>query len=781
MDLETLKQLASDGDLEAAEQLWTEADRAGDADLALLACTASGNLEHFEALAKRLWEAGQWKELAALCEAFGFVLDKERAEAIAALLKAAHGRRKVRLLSPEAVLATVAEAVRSTEAWAFRHGGSHPSSPSRPRTTVCLVVLHQPSSFRGEDEDDDEQGVRAERADTLVVGIADAGSSSPSPGAGWSSLSPWRTDRQSVNVVKLKMWAASDDLDGRLRLQRSRVNPPKLPTVSPPDAPDLVEEQLRAVETQLAEGNLDKAKEAFTALLRVFEKWKLGEESLLAAVTRSERRLASVPDAIRVASKSWFARAAKGKPLPSDRLVRHLCREALPRQMPLESLNQLALQRSSLSIRRLEVSLQAGADEAALLALRDFAKSPMAAQLRELQVDGWMTFGAGSFPLQACSGGFPALESLAIRALVDPAGLNSLALPSLRELTAPLSASALEALLRSPTAPQLHTLSLGWGDEPERLTMVLAESEKLAAVQRLELGLRLPSASDGWRRLGQAASLRPRQLLLSHVGVDAAVMTALLKGALLQRLEFLDLGSCFLGAKGFGAMADAEVLGALQYFRASHGYGRNDEGEHERTFPERFAHARFVPQLRWLSLVGWRFEANALSALAERFGAIERLSIRAAELTADAVEALAQSDGLGALEHLELSFNPIGARGLAALLRSPKLGALQRLELQDCGIGPEGLQPLVDGSAALPSLRTLILNQNPLGNEGAGLLTQSDWPSQLSWLALHQTKITKKGIELLAAARPLEGRFTGLPGYSSIDRKMGWSFEPPPG
>src|SRR5690606_39265346 len=117
-----------------------------------------------------LWDCGDIDGLQTLAAAWGLVIDPKIVERIDSLLQDAHGGRTVRLLEHHHVLAALIDARHHSSRFGFRHAGSAMSSPTNPQTTLCVA-------YRDND-------------DRVVLGIAEGGASSPTPGRGWRELQP---------------------------------------------------------------------------------------------------------------------------------------------------------------------------------------------------------------------------------------------------------------------------------------------------------------------------------------------------------------------------------------------------------------------------------------------------------------------------------------------------------------------------------------------------------------------------------------------------------------
>ncbi|MDX9723166.1 MAG: hypothetical protein RBU37_20610 [Myxococcota bacterium] len=755
MESDDLKRLSLDGDQQAAAQLWVEAQRSGELEAACIAVSTLGDLEHFEKLADQLWNEGEHQRLQQLCERFGFILgDSERA-VLSAMLSAAHGQRQVRLLSPGAVLSTVAACLRSPDAFAFRHAGSAKSGPNNPRTTACLAVKRDDA--------------------TICLGISESAAARPSPGSGWSELAPWRSGKHDAKQAgRLRSWAAVDGLE-RLYLRCSKV--PQ--TVTPEAAPQALQtlccyldelEALAECRFEVDELRLERFKD----VLRLLEKWPTEEGPLDAALALAEKRLQSTPDGLRRGSKSFFARARKQRALPSDRLVRCLRRQDLPDPLPMSMLLDFAELPTCPLLTELECVI--GIDDEASEAedWQRFSRSRLAASLRRLSLYGSRRPSRSyTLPLAAFSGPqtFPKLERLELSDRARSEGLEHLDLPALQSLSATFDEAALRALLRSPSASRLRELVLrGLDLPPDPVLAVFAEVPRPPRLQRLRVNLDLLHRGAALRHVLGVPGLR--QLSFGRGDIDEKAMLALasppLEGS--PTLTALDLPGARLGRAGCEALARSPHFAALQHLRIHGQESYYKEQPDELEVPLVFGEARFAPSLVWLELTRLRFEPGTLAALAARFRDLEVLVLRNCALTGPDVVALAASGGLQRLRHLDLSENPIGSEAVASLLASSGLPRLDHLELTNTELGPEGLRPIEQGCLP-PSLRTLILNQNPVGNAAAKVLAEAEVLAQLDWLSLHLARITKPGVAQLEGAAQLEGRLSGLTGLKESEPK----------
>lgn len=105
------------------------------------------------------------------------------------------------------------------------------------------------------------------------------------------------------------------------------------------------------------------------------------------------------------------------------------------------------------------------------------------------------------------------------------------------------------------------------------------------------------------------------------------------------------------------------------------------------------------------------------------------------------------------LERLRLDDNTLTSRGVQALASDADLPKLSELGLAKCGLGAASVRRLVDGG--LDAVTDLSLSDNPLGDEGAGLLAEGEWCSRLERLALARCGIGDAGVREIARSPSL--------------------------
>jgi uncharacterized protein (TIGR02996 family) len=151
--------------------------------------------------------------------------------------------------------------------------------------------------------------------------------------------------------------------------------------------------------------------------------------------------------------------------------------------------------------------------------------------------------------------------------------------------------------------------------------------------------------------------------------------------------------------------------------------------------------------LRRLALIDCRLTSGAVAALLESptVNNLESLS-----LGGDRINAPGKFRAFGRLTHptalrsLEMSTEAPNESGLEAFLSSALIPGLRRLALGQCNLNSARTKLLASGAFA--NLRVLVLNGNPVGNDGAAAIARSPHLAGLLVLDLAYAQVGDEGI-----------------------------------
>lgn len=152
---------------------------------------------------------------------------------------------------------------------------------------------------------------------------------------------------------------------------------------------------------------------------------------------------------------------------------------------------------------------------------------------------------------------------------------------------------------------------------------------------------------------------------------------------------------------------------------------------------------------------GARLEHSGLQALAGTHGLIHlrHLFLNDSNLREAATVPLGEAN-LPHLTHLHLGRNPIGTQGARILTFSPVLANVTHLNLAGCGIGDDGALALL----ASPHLRNLVqlsLRNNAISYRALYALARADGLAKLTHLDLSENRLTPQSVVALAESRAL--------------------------
>ncbi|MBI5512449.1 MAG: TIGR02996 domain-containing protein [Deltaproteobacteria bacterium] len=301
--------------------------------------------------------------------------------------------------------------------------------------------------------------------------------------------------------------------------------------------------------------------------------------------------------------------------------------------------------------------------------------------------------------------------------------------------------------------------ALGWGDfhrgfvdhvlaAPGEALQRFAD-EILAAIplQRVTLVcMGAPHALGGSAVLAQAREL---VLLRKHFTrpsppVDDPTLAEALALPTLPRLTHLGLHEPELSETSAWSLGLAPLSGLRSFS------WRRPVGD-PRWTPEALLDAPWLSRLERLELERHPLQGALLTRLCDRLepSRLRRLALRGAALGDDDAGALAASGRLAGLELLDLGNNQLGPRGVLALLGA--LPPSARLLLEHNPLGDEGLAALAS-SPQLAHLCTLPRVLGELGDVGLTAVARSPYAQNLTAIYFPRQKVTARGAEAVLSS-----------------------------
>jgi uncharacterized protein (TIGR02996 family) len=184
------------------------------------------------------------------------------------------------------------------------------------------------------------------------------------------------------------------------------------------------------------------------------------------------------------------------------------------------------------------------------------------------------------------------------------------------------------------------------------------------------------------------------------------------------------------------------------HLRSLHIEGMTAEG-----LSDVLARCPWLGGVRVLILHSWDvpFPAAEVVRLADLgcLGDVGELCLRNAQLDVPACSALSRSPHLRHLRKLTLQQCSLGTASVRALLSHTFAPPLGVLSLENNAITLAAAEILA-GWPALGGVRKLVLDRNPLGNDGLAALLQSLYLGELRELSLQECRLTSRGLEALA-------------------------------
>jgi uncharacterized protein (TIGR02996 family) len=231
-------------------------------------------------------------------------------------------------------------------------------------------------------------------------------------------------------------------------------------------------------------------------------------------------------------------------------------------------------------------------------------------------------------------------------------------------------------------------------------------------------------------------------------------LPALLASPHLANLRSLRLPSNGLGNEGFGALAEAATLSALEELDLS------SISRHERYNYDEVIRAASIRALvnwpglatiRLLNLAGNDLNRDGLRALlrSPHVGALKELSLRDGRLDGQVIGEFASALPGLCLETLDLGENVLKDVGAEYVATAPCLRELKTLRLDRCEITLAGARLFAKKAAFLGGLRQLDIGHNHFGPIGLADLLKRE-PPTLHTLQMRDNDLFELGAKLLA-------------------------------
>lgn len=243
---------------------------------------------------------------------------------------------------------------------------------------------------------------------------------------------------------------------------------------------------------------------------------------------------------------------------------------------------------------------------------------------------------------------------------------------------------------------RLHLAGCGVGDDG---VFGIAEAQSQWPMEELDLRSNGISAAGARALAGSLTASGLVRLELSGNNLTSTATRDLLTGLAGGPLARLGLSNCWIGAPVLEALAAGEGPKALEDLDIGHNGQREGRkwglgGNQLKVL----AQAAPMAGLSALSLANmvWNREMASVFAMTPVFR-LRKLDLSACRISPAALPALLESPWLSDVRSLVLDDNPLGDRGIAILAGHPALAGVQELSLARCSIGDEGLRLLATG------------------------------------------------------------------------------------
>lgn len=317
--------------------------------------------------------------------------------------------------------------------------------------------------------------------------------------------------------------------------------------------------------------------------------------------------------------------------------------------------------------------------------------------------------------------------------------------------------SQVEALARTRTLVGIRTLRLGRNRLTARSASHLLGAPWARELVSLELEGNDRLGAQGFQLIGRAYVFgRLRRLHLAGCGAGDEGVFGLAEAKSQWPLEELDLRSNGFSAAGARALAGSTLANGLVRLELS---GNNLTSAATRELLASLANG----PLARLGMANCWIGAPVIEALAagEGPGAIEDLDLghngkregRKWGLGGDQLRVLARAGPMARLKALSLANMPWDGE-MARLLAQEPTFRLQKIDLSGCRINPGSLPALLE-SPWLADVRSLVLDDNPLGDRGMAILAGHKAMARVRELSLARCSIGDEGLRLLGRSEAL--------------------------
>lgn len=253
------------------------------------------------------------------------------------------------------------------------------------------------------------------------------------------------------------------------------------------------------------------------------------------------------------------------------------------------------------------------------------------------------------------------------------------------------------------------------GVDDETLTKI-AEFEPLQYVKYLELPEN-PFGLDGLRALADSSYIQNVvHLDLAENSLGAEGLEALAKSTNLTSLEYLDIADCKVGDEGVEHLATSELARRLKHLNL-HKNGLTDKALRSMANSEGFEHLEVL----LISMNSISNEGACELFKLPKISKLKYLEVWGNQIKDEAIVYLAKN--APNLETLEAGNNQIGAEGLRALADAQASKSLVKLKLDSTIIGDDGADILLQ--ADFPSLKELDISWAGIGDEQVQVLKDS--------------------------------------------------------